>query len=111
MVRAVRGRRRTIGVLRALGVSARTVPRAFLGESGFVALEGTLLGTSLAIVTSYLLFTNDVRFKGTGVGFPVPWLSITLVVGAALAASILVTTWPARQASRIRPAVALRIAD
>ena len=111
MVRAVRERRRTIGVLRALGVSARTVPAAFLSESSFVALEGTLLGTGLAIVTSYLLFTNGPAFKGTGIGFPVPWLTISLLVGVALAASILVTTWPARQASRIRPAVALRVAD
>jgi putative ABC transport system permease protein len=111
MVRAVRERRRTIGVLRALGVSARTIPRAFLGESAFVALEGTLLGTGLAIVTSYLLFTNDVRFKGYRVGFPVPWQSIGLVVGAALVASILVTTWPASRAAAIRPAVALRVAD
>jgi putative ABC transport system permease protein len=110
MVRAVRERRRSIGVLRALGVSARTIPRAFLGESAFVALEGTLLGTGLAIVTSYLLFTNDVRFEGTGVGFPVPWSSIGLVVGAALVASVLVTIWPARRAAGIRPAVALRIA-
>jgi putative ABC transport system permease protein len=111
MVRAVRERRRTIGVLRALGVSARTVPTAFLGESAFVALEGTLLGTGLAIITSYLLFSNDRSFKGTGIGFSVPWLTISLVVGAALAASVLVTTWPARQASRIQPAVALRITD
>jgi putative ABC transport system permease protein len=111
MVRAVRERRRTIGVLRALGVSARTIPRAFLGESAFVALEGTLLGAGLAIVTSYLLFTNDVRFEGTGVGFPVPWQSIGLVVGAALVASVLVTTWPAGRAAGIRPAIALRIAD
>ena len=59
MVRAVRERRRTVGVLRALGFPAGVVRRAFLLESSFVALEGILLGTALSIVTSYLLFRND----------------------------------------------------
>jgi putative ABC transport system permease protein len=111
MVRAVRERRRNIGVLRALGFPATTVQRAFLTESSFVALEGIVLGTALSIVTSYLLFKNDPSFEGTGVGFPIPWLTITILVGAAAIASLLATFWPARQASHIRPAVALRIAD
>lgn len=111
MVRAVRERRRTIGVLRALGFPARTVQRAFLLESGFVAVEGIVLGTALSIVTSYLLFQNDPNFADLGIGFPIPWLTIGIGVGTAAVASLLATYWPARQASRIRPAVALRIAD
>jgi len=111
MVRAVRERRRSIGVLRALGFPATTVQRAFLTESSFVALEGIVLGTVLSIITSYLLFENDPSFSGTGIGFPIPWLTIAVLVGAAAIASLLATFWPARQASRIRPAVALRIAD
>jgi putative ABC transport system permease protein len=111
MVRAVRERRRNIAVLRALGFPATTVQRAFLTESSVVALEGIVLGTALSIVTSYLLFQNDLSFRGTGVGFPIPWLTIAILVGAAAVASVLATFWPARQASHIRPAVALRIAD
>jgi putative ABC transport system permease protein len=109
MVRAVRERRRSIGVLRALGFHAKTVRRSFLTESSFVALEGILIGTALAIVTSYLLFSNYATFKGTGIGFPVPWGTIGAVVVSAALASILVTLWPARRAAAIRPAVALRI--
>jgi putative ABC transport system permease protein len=111
MVRAVRERRRTVGVLRALGFPARVVRRAFLLESSFVALEGILLGTALSIVTSYLLFRNDDDLQGSGVPFPIPWMSISLLVAATAAASLAATAWPARQASRIEPAVALRIAD
>jgi putative ABC transport system permease protein len=111
MVRAVRERRRTVGVLRALGFPARVVRRAFLLESSFVALEGILLGTALSIVTSYLLFRNDDDLQGSGVPFPIPWMSISLLVAATAAASLAATAWPARQASRIKPAVALRIAD
>ncbi|HZA81047.1 MAG TPA: FtsX-like permease family protein [Actinomycetes bacterium] len=111
MVRAVRERRRTVGVLRALGFPARVVRRAFLLESSFVALEGILLGTALSIVTSYLLFRNDDDLQATGSGFPIPWMDITILVAATAAASLAATAWPARQAARIKPAVALRIAD
>jgi putative ABC transport system permease protein len=111
MVRAVRERRRTIGVLRALGFPARVVRRAFLIESSFVALEGILLGTGLSIVTSYLLFRNDDELQAAGGAFPIPWLAISILVAATAAASLAATAWPARQAARIRPAVALRIAD
>jgi putative ABC transport system permease protein len=111
MVRAVRERRRNIGVLRALGFQAGTVQRAFLTESSFVALEGILLGAALAITTSYLLFRNDPSFDNAGVGFAIPWLSIAVLVAATALASLAATAWPARKASRIRPAVALRIAD
>jgi putative ABC transport system permease protein len=111
MVRAVRERRRNIGVLRALGFQSHTVQRAFLTESTFVALEGIVLGAALSIVTSYLLFKNDEELNASGVGFPIPWASVVVLVAAAALASILATVWPARQASKIRPAVALRIAD
>jgi putative ABC transport system permease protein len=111
MVRAVRERRRTVGVLRALGFPARVVRRAFLLESTFVALEGILLGTALSIVTSYLLFRNDADLSASGVAFPIPWMSISLLVLATAAASLAATAWPARQAARIKPAVALRLAD
>ena len=111
MVRAVRERRRNIGVLRALGFQSGTIQRAFLTESTFVALEGIVLGAALSIITSYLLFKNDEELNASGVGFPIPWASIAVLVAAAALASVLATVWPARQASKIRPAVALRIAD
>jgi putative ABC transport system permease protein len=72
MVRAVRERRRNIGVLRALGFQAGTVQRAFLTESSFVALEGILVGAVLGVVTTYLLFQNDPSFDNASTGFPRP---------------------------------------
>ena len=111
MVRAVRERRRTIGVLRALGVRPRTITWAFLGESGFVAVEGILLGTVLSVLTAWLLFTNSPAFGGLHVPFPIAWSTIALTVGATLVASLLATVGPARRAAAIRPAVAVRVAD
>jgi len=109
MVRAVRERRREVGVLRALGFDARAVRRAFVVESAFVAVEGILTGTVLAVVTTWRLASN-VDFGAT-LKYDVPFVSLSLLVLATIAASLLATAAPAQQASRIRPAVALRIAD
>lgn len=111
MVRAVRERRRQVGMLRSLGFQPGTVGRAFLVESTFVALEGIVLGVLLAVATAYQLVTQAGVFGEFSVGFVVPWLEIALLSGLTLLASMAATAWPARKASRIRPAVALRIAD
>jgi putative ABC transport system permease protein len=110
MVRAVRERRRQIGVLRALGFESSMVRRSFIIESGFVALEGVLIGVALALVTSYSLVSSSNVFGGS-LKWGVPVLSLVLVVLGTLAASLLATAAPSQAASRIRPAVALRIAD
>lgn len=110
MVRAVRERRREIGVLRSLGFESATVRRSFLFESTFVALEGTLIGAVLALITAYNVFTNSDAF-GEGVRFIIPVATLTVVLLGTLAASLLATAAPTRAAARIRPAVALRIAD
>ncbi|MFJ8625105.1 ABC transporter permease [Kitasatospora sp. NPDC093550] len=111
MVRAVRERRRTIGVLRALGCQARTVERSFLWESGFVALEGTLLGTLLGVLTTWLMYQKSSAFAGLNGGFPIEWGAIGLLAAVTIAASLLAALGPARHAARIRPALAVRLPD
>ena len=109
MVRAVWERRRQIGVLRALGFQPGAVRRAFVAESMFVALEGILIGVGLAVVSTWRLLTNGAF--GDGLTFTVPWIDLVVLVVATAAASVLATIAPAQQASHIRPAVALRLAD
>ena len=109
MVRAVRERRRQIGVLRSLGFLPRMVRRAFLLESGFTAIEGILLGTVLALVTASQLVANG--DFGRGVEFQIPWTDVLVLCAVSLGASLLATIWPAQQASKIPPAVALRVED
>jgi putative ABC transport system permease protein len=110
MVRAVRERRRQIGTLRALGFQPRAIGRSFAIESGFVALEGTLIGAGLALVTLYdIVALSDAMGDYTGFGVPIGTLAALLV--GTVAASLLATVGPAVAASRIRPAVALRTAD
>ncbi|HEX2064446.1 MAG TPA: FtsX-like permease family protein, partial [Acidimicrobiales bacterium] len=111
MVRSVRERRRQIGMLRAMGFPGRMVRRAFLLEASFVAVQGIVMGVVLALVVSYQLLSNSKTFGEQELDFTVPWLSLAVLVAAAMAASLAATAAPAAQASRIRPAVALRIAD
>ena len=106
MVRAVRERRREIGVLRSLGFLPSQVRAAFLLESGFVALEGIIVGAALALVTASQLIASG-EF-GRDIGLEVPWGQLGLLTGAALIASLIATAWPAQDASRTAPAVALR---
>ncbi len=109
MVRAVRERRREIGVLRALGFLSPQVRKSFLLESGFTAIQGILIGAALALVTAaQLIATNEF---GESAAFTVPWLQLAILCGTALLASLLATAWPAQQASQIPPAVALRVAE
>lgn len=110
MVRAVRERRREIGVLRSLGFQARTVRRSFVLEATFVALEGTLIGVVLSLITAFNVMSNTAAF-GESAQFIIPWGGIGLIVIGTLVASLLATAAPTRAAARIRPAVALRIAD
>ena len=111
MVRAVRERRRAIGVLRALGFQARTIRRAFLAESTFVAVEGVLIGTVLGVATTWLLYRNSAAFATFDAPYPIAWTQIAVLIGVTLLASLLATIGPARRAAAIRPAIAVRVAD
>lgn len=109
MIRAVRERRRQIGVLRALGFQASDVQRSFVIEAGFVALEGVAIGVSLALLTAYNLVASS-NF-GSDFHFAVPYVPLTVLVGGTTIAALIATAAPARSAAAIKPAVALRIAD
>ena len=110
MVRAVRERRRTVGVLRprlpgpgrATGVPAREHLRR---PRGHPARHRPVDRHQLPAVPQRRRAAGDRR------AFPIPWLSISLLVLATAVASLAATAWPARQAARIKPAVALRLAD
>ena len=109
MVRAVRERRRQVGVLRSLGFGSPQVRRAFLAEAGFIALLGILTGTLLAITVVWRLIGTEAF--GEDLPFSLPWGQLAVVIGLTFLFSLLATLAPAQQASNIRPAVALRMTD
>ena len=110
MFRAVRERRREVGVLRSLGFPHSAVGNTFMFEAGFVAALGVTLGVVIALIASYVLAVSGADFAD-GFEFGVPIGEVLLIVGVALVSAILAALLPARQASRIQPAVSLRIVD
>ena len=105
--RSVVERRRQIGVLRALGFQKSMVQLSFLLESSFIALLGIVLGVALGAVLSIQII-DSMRDYFPAITYHVPWVNIVVVVIIAYGASLLTTYLPARQASKIYPAEALR---
>jgi putative ABC transport system permease protein len=110
MYRAVRERRREIGVLRSLGFQAPAVARAFMFEAGFIATLGVGIGVLIALVASYVLAVSGADFA-QGFQFGVPVGEIVVIMAVALVPATIAAVLPARQASRIKPAVSLRVTD
>lgn len=106
-LRAVVERRQQIGVLRAIGYRRNMVQLSFLLESSFVVLLGVAIGVGLGTAISYLI-VREIREDVETIRFAVPWLQIAIIVAVAYVFSLLTTFLPARQASRIYPAEALR---
>jgi putative ABC transport system permease protein len=101
-------RRQQIGVLRAIGFQRGLVSLSFLIEAAFVVGLGVLSGTALGLALARNLMTSDVM-TATGVSnFAVPWNTVGIVLALAVVAALITTWLPARQASRIVPAEALR---
>ena len=106
-LRAVVERRQQIGVLRAIGYRRRLVQLSFLTESSFVVLLGVAIGVGLGTVISYLI-VREIRTEIETIRFSFPWLQIVIIIAVAYIFSLATTFLPARQASRIYPAEALR---
>jgi ABC-type lipoprotein release transport system permease subunit len=107
--RAVVERRQQIGMLRAIGYQRSMVALTFLFESGFIALSGILLGLTLGLSLAWVLFiSGEFGEESRNIDFTVPWLNLGIICGIAFLASMLMTLLPARAASRVPVAEALR---
>jgi ABC-type lipoprotein release transport system permease subunit len=107
--RAVVERRQQIGMLRAIGYQRSMIALSFLFESGFIALSGILLGLSLGLSLAWVLFAQgEFGEESRGADFVVPWLNLAIICSIAFVASMFMTFLPARSASRVPVAEALR---
>jgi putative ABC transport system permease protein len=108
MVRAVRERRQEIGMLRAMGFRRGLIRTAMLSEAGLIAVQGTVIGVALGLITARQILTGSDAFGDGGMPFIVPWGGLALIVLLPLLAALVATAWPAGRAAAITPAVALR---
>jgi len=102
MLVSVRERTREIGIRKALGARGRDILSQFLIEAVTLSLLGGLIGVIAGLIVSALIG----RLAGWGFIFD----PATLVVATAfsLAVGVVFGVWPARQAARLDPVVALR---
>ena len=106
-IRAVVERRQAIGTMRAIGYKARMVWLSFLLESLYITMLGIVLGLGLGALTSWNIF-NEISKEVEGISYKIPWVNVMVIVGITLFFALLSSFIPAKQASKIYPAEALR---
>ena len=102
MLVSVRERTREIGIRKAIGARGRDILAQFLVEALVLSLLGGLIGIVLGLAVSYLI--------GTLAGWGFVFSPVTPVVAVlfSLLVGVVFGVWPARQAARLDPIVALR---
>jgi putative ABC transport system permease protein len=106
-LRSVVERRQQIGMLRALGYQRGMVSASFLIESLFIAITGVIVGVTTGMVLSRNLIASG-NAGAQAKEMIVPYAQIALFVIIALVAAFIMTVIPARRASRVPIAEALR---
>jgi lipoprotein-releasing system permease protein len=109
LVVSVVQKRKEIGILRAMGVTRRDVLRVFLLQGALVGVGGSVLGTALGAGLG-ALFASLARNADGSATFPIA-VSAALIarsVLVAVATGLLAAALPARSASRLDPAEAIR---
>jgi putative ABC transport system permease protein len=102
MLVSVRERTREIGIRKAIGARGRDIMAQFLIEALVLSLAGGLFGIAIGLAISALIGVV------AGWGFIFSPLTILAAVGFSLMVGIVFGVWPASQAARLDPVVALR---
>ena len=102
MLVSVRERTREIGIRKAIGARGRDIMAQFLIEALVLSLAGGLFGIAIGLAISALIGVV------AGWGFIFNPLTILAAVGFSLMVGIVFGVWPASQAARLDPVVALR---
>ena len=103
-----------IAILKSMGATGESIMRIFMVEGLIIGTIGTALGGLIGSLTCWVAdhyklikLQSDVYYM-THLPFKMQPLDVAIVCSAAVLISFLATLYPARQAARLDPAVALR---
>ena len=102
MLVSVRERTREIGIRKAIGARGRDIMAQFLVEALVLSLAGGAIGIGVGVVASFVIGTY------AGWGFLFNPLTVVISVVFSLMVGVVFGVWPASQAARLDPVVALR---
>jgi putative ABC transport system permease protein len=102
MLVSVRERTREIGIRKAIGARGRDILAQFLVEALTLSVIGGAIGVVLGIGVSVAIGLV------AGWGFTFQPMTVLMAVGFSLLVGVVFGVWPARQAARLDPIVALR---
>ena len=114
LVMVVTDKTREIGILRAMGMPARSIRRLFFAQGLVIGVVGTGAGLAVGLAAAIIIGRNKLIALDPTIYFidhlPVATqpLDVTLIVVASLAVAALATVYPALQAARLYPVEAIR---
>ena len=114
LVMLVMEKTRDIAVMMSMGATRKMIRRIFMYQGTIIGFVGTMLGYALCLTVGYLLKRyqfiklpeNVYTLDHLPIIITVP--DVLIIGGAAMLLCFLSTLYPARQASRLKPADALR---
>jgi putative ABC transport system permease protein len=95
---SIHERTRELGMLRAIGATARQVRQLIRYESVITALIGGLLGTVIGVLFGWL---TTFALEDLGLGFSVPYVQLVFFLLLAVVVGVIGSIVPARRAARL----------
>jgi ABC-type lipoprotein release transport system permease subunit len=108
LVTSVRRHRQELAVLKTLGFDRHQVRASVAWQATTLAAVGLLVGIPAGMIIGGLVWRQVANGLGISTTPAIPGLALVLIVPCALAAVNFIAFFPARDAARTRPAVALR---
>ncbi|WP_028573173.1 lipoprotein-releasing ABC transporter permease subunit [Desulfonatronum lacustre] len=114
LVMLVMEKTRDIAIMASMGAGPKRIARIFILLGTIIGAVGTSLGFAIGLLLCYLLqryqfiqLPMDVYYLDH-LPVQLQWTDMTIIAVAAMGMCFLATLYPARQASRLQPAEALR---
>ncbi len=107
-------KKRDIGILKAMGLSNKSLLKIFLFEGILIGLIGSLLGLIIGLSVCYLqikykLYSLDPTvYIIDALPVKIQWLDLVLIVVMAIMLSTLAAYFPAKRATKLNPIEAIR---